>query len=303
MSEIRVTNIIGENGSAAVNFSKGINISSGIVTATTFSGSGASLTSIPAANLTGTLPAISGANLTGIAVTESPVSSYTISGSSPNYYFSGGGVDESDNNPDLYLIRGQRYRFYNATGTGHPFRFTSTGNKNDTYSDGVTGSEDGTQFFTVPYDAPARIYYVCTIHGSMVGSIYISGGDAGRRTTAAAATGSIANAAAANISITAAKTYSLLKVQTSAAAWVTLYTDSTSRSNDASRGETTDPTPGSGVIAEVITSGAATQILSPGVIGWNNDSTPSSTVYAKVVNKSGSTQAITVTLHYLAMEI
>ena len=53
MSEIRVTNIIGEDGSAAVNFSKGINISSGIVTATTFSGSGASLTSIPAANLTG----------------------------------------------------------------------------------------------------------------------------------------------------------------------------------------------------------------------------------------------------------
>ena len=53
----------------------------------------------------------------------------------------------------------------------------------------------------------------------------------------------------------------------------------------------------------MITSGAATQILSPGVIGWNNDSTPSSTVYAKVVNKSGSTQAITVTLHYLQMEI
>ena len=39
---------------------------SGIVTATTFSGSGANLTNLPAANLTGTLPAISGANLTGI---------------------------------------------------------------------------------------------------------------------------------------------------------------------------------------------------------------------------------------------
>ena len=122
------------------------------------------------------------------------------------------------------------------------------------------------------------------------------------RTTANAATGSIANNAAANISITAAKVYTLLKVQTSAAAWVTLYTDSTSRSNDASRAETTDPTPGSGVIAEVITSGAATQIMTPGVIGWNNDGTPASTVYAKVVNKSGSTQAITVTLHYLPLE-
>ena len=40
----------------------------GVVTATTFSGSGANLTSLPAAQLTGTLPAISGANLTGIAV-------------------------------------------------------------------------------------------------------------------------------------------------------------------------------------------------------------------------------------------
>jgi len=128
------------------------------------------------------------------------------------------------------------------------------------------------------------------------------GGGGGSRTTANASTGSIANNASANISITAAKVYALLKVQTSAAAWVTLYTDSTTRSNDASRAETTDPTPGSGVIAEVITSGATTQIMTPGVIGWNNDGTPSTTVYAKVVNKSGSTQAITVTLHYLPLE-
>ena len=67
MSEIRVTDIKGEDGSSAVNFSKGINISSGIVTATTFSGSGASLTNLPAANITGTLPAIDGSNLTGIS--------------------------------------------------------------------------------------------------------------------------------------------------------------------------------------------------------------------------------------------
>ena len=46
MSEIRVTDIKGENGLDAVNFSKGINITSGIVTATSFSGSGANLTGI-----------------------------------------------------------------------------------------------------------------------------------------------------------------------------------------------------------------------------------------------------------------
>ena len=38
----------------------------GVITATSFVGSGANLTSIPAANITGTLPAISGANLTNL---------------------------------------------------------------------------------------------------------------------------------------------------------------------------------------------------------------------------------------------
>jgi len=122
------------------------------------------------------------------------------------------------------------------------------------------------------------------------------------RTTANAATSSIANNASGNITITAAKTYALQKIQTSAAAWVTLYTDTTSRSNDSSRNETTDPTPGSGVIAEAITTGSATQLVTPGLIGFNNDGTPSTNVYLKVVNKSGSTQAITVTLHYLPLE-
>jgi len=60
MSEIRVTDIKGEDGSAAVNFSKGINISSGICTATSFSGSGANLTSLPSAQLTGAVPTTKG---------------------------------------------------------------------------------------------------------------------------------------------------------------------------------------------------------------------------------------------------
>ena len=42
----------------------------GVVTATTFSGSGANLTALPAANLTGVLPAIDGSNITGVANTD-----------------------------------------------------------------------------------------------------------------------------------------------------------------------------------------------------------------------------------------
>ena len=117
----------------------------------------------------------SAATWAGIAVTEAPVVDYTITGSNPNYYFHGGGVDETDGNPDLYLIRGQKYRFNNTTGTGHPFRFTHTGNANAAYSNGVTGTESGVQFWTIPYDAPAKLFYVCTIHNGMVGNIYIRG--------------------------------------------------------------------------------------------------------------------------------
>ena len=127
-------------------------------------------------------------------------------------------------------------------------------------------------------------------------------GTSASRTTANATTSSLVVGASGNITITAAKVYALLKIQTSAAAWVTLYTDSTSRSNDSSRNQTTDPTPGSGVIAEVITTGSATQIMTPGIIGWNNDGTPSTNVYAKVKNTGSGAGTITVTLHYLPLE-
>ena len=147
----------------------------GTLTATTFSGSGASLTNLPAANLTGTLPAISGANLTGIAVTEAPVTDYTITANgSSAYRFHGGGVDETADNPDLYLVRGQKYRFNNTTGSSHPFAIREASG-GSAYSNGVTGSQNGIQFFTVPYDAPAKIFYQCTVHGGMVGNIYIRG--------------------------------------------------------------------------------------------------------------------------------
>ena len=122
------------------------------------------------------------------------------------------------------------------------------------------------------------------------------------RTTANTATASIADGASANIEITAAKTYALQKIQTSAAAWVTLYVSAAARTADASRNETTDPLPGAGVIAEVITSDGAIQNITPGTLGWNDESTPTTDAYLKVVNKSGSTQAITVTLHFVALE-
>ena len=122
------------------------------------------------------------------------------------------------------------------------------------------------------------------------------------RATGQATSSGLANNAAGNLTIVAAKTYALQKIQTSHAAWVVLYTDSTARTNDAARTETTDPLPGSGIIAEVITSDGATQPITPGTIGWNNEGTPTTNAYVKVVNKSGSTADVTVTLHFVALE-
>ena len=65
------------NSSGDVIVGSGITVSpdgdifaTGVCTATTFSGSGASLTNLPAANITGTLPAISGANLTNLDASD-----------------------------------------------------------------------------------------------------------------------------------------------------------------------------------------------------------------------------------------
>ena len=114
-------------------------------------------------------------------------------------------------------------------------------------------------------------------------------------------TQSIANNTAANVSISTAKGFALYSIETSHAAWVTLYTDTTSRTNDASRVETTDPTPGSGVLSEVITTGAVIQLITPGTICFNSGSV--ATTYAKIVNKSGSTANVQVTLTYLQLEV
>ena len=116
-----------------------------------------------------------GSNLTGIAVTEAPTVDYTITANgSSAYRFHGGGVDETADDPDLYLVRGQKYRFNNTTGSGHPFKIRSASGNNP-YTDGVTGDDEGVQFFTVPYTAPSKIFYQCELHSGMIGNIYIRG--------------------------------------------------------------------------------------------------------------------------------
>ena len=95
----------------------------------------------------------------------------------------------------------------------------------------------------------------------------------------------------------------MLSIETDSAAWVTVYVSQATRTADASRAETTDPSPGSGVLAEAITTGAQTVLLTPSTMYFNNEATPASELYLKVVNKSGATAAITVTLKVIKMEV
>jgi hypothetical protein len=179
----------------------------GVVTATSFSGSGSGLTNIPAGQLTGSLPAINGSALTNLPAASLPangsfttlsVSGITTSASfrtnstvgdgtdvgfaikyyitangSSEYRFAGPGVVNTTNNPTFYLHRGFTYIFENSTGGSHPFaiRYSSGGTGyGSTY---LSGSQTGTQVFTVPFDAPATLVYQCTIHSGMLGTFNI----------------------------------------------------------------------------------------------------------------------------------
>jgi len=103
--------------------------------------------------------------------------------------------------------------------------------------------------------------------------------------------------------ITAYKSYLLSKIVTDRPAWVRIYSSVTSRANDLSRTDATDALPGTGVIAEVITtSGALTQLITPGVFGFNSDSPLTTTLYMSVTNKSSSQASVNVTLTLLQLE-
>jgi hypothetical protein len=125
--------------------------------------------------------------------------------------------------------------------------------------------------------------------------------DVSTRRTIAITQPSATDGSAYNLSISGApNTYALLKIETSHAAWVTLYTDTSSRTNDSTRSEDTDPTPGDGVIAEVITGGSVSQKLTPAPFGYSD--TQNNTIYVKAVNKSGSTVNLQVTVTVVALE-
>jgi hypothetical protein len=130
----------------------------------------------------------------------------------------------------------------------------------------------------------------------------ISSGGLPTRSTATGTTGSLADAAQADLDITGFKSYTLLTITTDKAARVRLYVNAATRTADASRAEGTDPAADAGLIAEVITTGAETVIISPGAYGFNLESSPTTNIPCRVTNKSGSTGTVQIDLNILQLE-
>jgi hypothetical protein len=125
------------------------------------------------------------------------------------------------------------------------------------------------------------------------------------RTTITTTTASLARNSSANATVTMAKGYVLYKIAVSTGAWVTLYSNTALANADFTRSITVDPNPGSGVIAESITTGFAANVtyFTPAVYGMNDDVSVNSNGYLKIYNNSNGTNTVTVTLTYLPLEI
>tara|TARA_B100001250_G_scaffold356062_1_gene330900 strand:- start:4462 stop:5688 length:1227 start_codon:yes stop_codon:yes gene_type:complete len=151
--------------------------------------SGDTLTIDFSGSLTTTFAALTDTDVTGVTqgdslfyngtnwvVTRSPITWWELnSNGASDYTFDGPGFPSIANDPTLYVHRGQTYAFDNTVqAASHPFRIQSTQGLSGTpYTTGQSGSGTSVLYWTVPMDAPSTLYYQCTIHAAMQGTINV----------------------------------------------------------------------------------------------------------------------------------
>ena len=102
-------------------------------------------------------------------------SQWTLGASGSSHYtFTGPGNLSGTSDPVIYVARGQTYQFVNNSGGSHPFEIRES-NGGSAYSTGVTNNAaaSGVIKFEVPFDAPNTLYYQCTSHSGMGGTVVV----------------------------------------------------------------------------------------------------------------------------------
>jgi len=228
-------------------------------------------------------------------------------------------------NPTIYVKAGTTVGF-DLTGAGgavHPFVIQTAAGAD--YNEGLVALDlgvyyegsaanagiGGALFWKIPAGISGNYRYICQAHSSMVGTIVIEpaagnsgggGGSLSRATESEQATslnaGSSTNLSFANLGIS----YALYTCQVDAPCWVRIYSDTASRTADASRTQGEDPPEGGGVIAEFIAtqSGTTEFKVTPAIYGYVDDS--ETTVPVTVTNIDSGTATITVSLTGLVLE-
>lgn len=116
-------------------------------------------------------------------------------------------------------------------------------------------------------------------------------------------TASLANNATENAAIALGKRADLLYITASAACRVRFYKTAVARTADAARAAGTDPTAGTGVLADfVLVAGTLSIDASPVVALANGDNPAITTIYVAITNQSGASAAITVDSTRLVLE-
>lgn len=143
----------------------------------------------------------------------------------------------------------------------------------------------------------AAISVTARVYADSAGDVFLRGGSA-------VTTATIADGGALDVTIPNTGRFGeFISVTISHAAWLTIYTNTASRTADATRLEGDDPTPGSGVLLEVITTATKLSVpVTPSAAYFNSETTPLPELYAKIVNKSGAARALTITLQVMPIQ-
>lgn len=116
-------------------------------------------------------------NLTWAPVARAVIRIFSVA---PNAGFSAWLIDNaadyasgSNADPNIVLVRGLTYQF-SINASGHPFVISASPG-GVPYTVGITnnGISSGTITFTIPMDAPASLFYYCSVHPAMNGTITV----------------------------------------------------------------------------------------------------------------------------------